>query len=205
MNKVLKILKELRGVAATSAELLEIFIVDRGTHYRRLRGIEFPRRKKRTDWNPEYEIRKREEEERHRFYALLTKLQKQGFIQKEEKKRLGKWNITAKGIKRIGELIAQIRRALPPKKKYAPQDANEWKIISFDIPERERRKRRWLRFVLKHLKFKQLQKSVWIGKTALPKDFLEDLHNLHMLNYIEILTITKSGSIKQIEETDTGR
>ncbi len=198
-GRVLKILEKLQNAALTTAELLDILILDRGTHYKRLRGIAIPKRKSRPAWNPEYEARRRVEEERQRFYSILTKLRRQKFIQRAERRRSAQWNITVKGLKHIEELRDAIRRAFPSKSKYASEAKNEWKIIIFDIPEREKNKREWLRSVLNHLGLKMLQKSVWTGKIGIPKDFLEDLHNLHMLDYVEIFAITKSGSIRQIE------
>ena len=196
---MLNILEKLQGAALTTSELLEIFVVDRDTHYKRMRGIPIPRRKRSRAWNPEYEARKREEQERHRFYSILTKLRKQKIIQKNRNKGITAWNITSKGLEHIGRLREAIRNAFPSKEKYEQKSASEWIIIIFDIPEKERRKRDWLRTVLKHLKLQKLQKSVWIGKISIPEEFLDDLDNLRILDYVEIFAITRGGSIRQIE------
>ena len=44
-----------------------------------------------------------------------------------------------------------------------------------------------------------LQKSVWIGKTILPEELLDDLERLNLLSYVEIFAITKTGTIKQLQ------
>ncbi len=59
-------------------------------------------------------------------------------------------------------------------------------LILFDIPEKERRKRDWLRAQLKLFGYKQVQKSAWIGPSNLPKDFFEYLDELHIRNKIKI-------------------
>lgn len=76
-------------------------------------------------------------------------------------------------------------------------DGNELKIIAFDIPEKFRRKRNWLRKTLAGFGFTMLQKSVWAGKAALLHEFIEDLDTLSLTPYIEILAVTKTGSLKK--------
>ena len=71
-------------------------------------------------------------------------------------------------------------------------------IVSFDVPEKEKRKRGWLRSTLKNLGFRMLQKSVWIGKVKIPEAYLEDLKRLRLLSYIEIFAISKRGTIRHI-------
>ena len=71
-------------------------------------------------------------------------------------------------------------------------------IVVFDVPEKERRKRDWLRSVLKRLELKMVQKSVWIGKVKIPKELLDDLFNLKLLDYVEIFEVSKSGSLRQL-------
>ena len=70
------------------------------------------------------------------------------------------------------------------------------KIVIFDIPEADRRKRFWLRSALKKLDFTMLQKSVWIGKTKLPQMFLDALRQEKLLSYVEIFEVSKKGSLK---------
>src|SRR3990167_838001 len=71
-------------------------------------------------------------------------------------------------------------------------------IVIFDIPERERRKRAWLRLALKNIGLKLIQRSVWMGKVKIPKEFLDDIRELHLVNFVEIFEITKSGSLNQV-------
>ena len=59
-------------------------------------------------------------------------------------------------------------------------------IIIFDIPEKERRKRDWLRSQLKLFDFEQIQKSVWLGPDRLPKEFFAYLEELGIRGNIKI-------------------
>ena len=58
-------------------------------------------------------------------------------------------------------------------------------IVAFDVPERKRSQRDWLRAELKILGFIQLQKSVWFGPAPLPKTFILAVRDIHLLQYIK--------------------
>ncbi len=62
-------------------------------------------------------------------------------------------------------------------------------IISFDIPERDRKIRRWLRNQLKIFNYKMLQQSLWIGPGPLPKEFLKRLDKLQIRKNIKTFNI----------------
>jgi len=66
-------------------------------------------------------------------------------------------------------------------------------IISFDIPEREKALRNWLRNQIKIFGYKKLQKSLWLGPGPLPKDFL---HRLQELNIKEKVKVFKISNLK---------
>lgn len=158
----------------------------------------------------EYELEKRaherkrrkinaqiEERLKQRYYSMLYKLKKDGLIQEkviQNKKfyiptKLGKFKLNK--MKKLYES----RLPLP---KYIARRSHTMAIIVFDIPEKERKKRDWLRCVLHNLGFRMLQKSVWIGMARVPKEFLDDLHKLRIAEYIEIFGISKTGTIEQI-------
>ena len=71
-------------------------------------------------------------------------------------------------------------------------------IVSFDVPERERRKRDWLRDALRNLGLRMVHKSVWIGKQKLPREFLADLARLRLTDFIEVFEVGKQGSLRHI-------
>lgn len=129
--------------------------------------------------------------ERQRFYSLLNKLKNQGFIKKKQSEDGSLWNITKRGFEKLG---------LINKKKKPEYDSikdNKVKIITFDIPERERWKRAWLREALSAQNFSMLHQSVWIGKNKIPEQFLEDLRDMNLIKYVHILEVNASGTVKE--------
>lgn len=133
------------------------------------------------------------------FQDLIYRLKKEGLIaydkNSENKKiirltALGKIAIRKNKLQKLDFL---------PLRKYKQEKDQTIKIIIFDIPERERRKRDWLRGTLLSLGFTMLQKSVWVGRSKIPEAFLRDLKTLEMLKYVEIFSIGKTGTLKKIE------
>jgi len=123
------------------------------------------------------------------FSTILSRLKKEGFIERTDSKRKAVWRITQKGLKYIKE--EKLRE--PAKIKSAADGIT--RIIAFDIPEKERKKRRWIREALLELDFRPLQKSVWIGMSPLPEDFFEDLDLLSLRRHIHLFSIDKKGTI----------
>ena len=58
-------------------------------------------------------------------------------------------------------------------------------VIVFDIPEKHKHKRNWLRLELANLGFGLLQKSVWFGPAPLPKTFIRALDELKLLRHLK--------------------
>ncbi|MDP3015157.1 MAG: hypothetical protein Q8N28_01965 [bacterium] len=136
------------------------------------------------------------EKEKHKFYSLLSKLKRQGFIKKNKKGGKVFWKITPLGEKRFEKLKNFLRF---PKFKHKKEKDDGINIITFDIPEKHKTKRDWLRHTLSSLDFIILQKSVWIGKNKIPEEFLKALAELDLMNFIHILKISKTGTIKELD------
>jgi hypothetical protein len=43
-----------------------------------------------------------------------------------------------------------------------------------------------------------IHQSVWVGKGEIPEDFVKDLGNLNILEFVEIFEISKTGSLNKI-------
>ena len=135
-----------------------------------------------------------QQKEKKRFYDILYKLQKENLIKKDKKEN--KICITKKGREKFKTQSYKKYKKHPS--CYAIEQGSVWTIVTFDIPEKQRTYRDWVRRVLQYLKFQMLQKSVWIGKTKIPASFVEDIYALKLQNSIEILEISKGGTLKQI-------
>ena len=62
-------------------------------------------------------------------------------------------------------------------------------MVLFDIPERKRKTRTWLRLQLKLWDFEMLQQSVWLGRGPLPKEFTNRLRMLNIQEGVKIFKI----------------
>jgi CRISPR/Cas system-associated endoribonuclease Cas2 len=80
-------------------------------------------------------------------------------------------------------------------KKYRTKRSNGINLIVFDIPEKKRIARDWLRVKLKEFGYKPIQQSVWLGKNGVSFEFISDLRNYEILDCIHILKICNKGSI----------
>ena len=193
-SSIKAVLENIEGGLETSAALLEMFLRAYPNSYRSMRGMEkryaFGNRRRK-------ETEKPTEKQKDYFYQTMSRLKKQGLIQKKADKRGAVWRITGRGSK----ILAEFRNKLPylsRSAKYESRKSDRLIIVIFDVPEKERRKRVWLRSVLQNLGFEMLQKSVWAGKKKIPEELLHDLRQRQMINYVQIFEINKTGTISQV-------
>lgn len=154
----------------------------------------------------EYNLRRRQnaravsrlrKEERKKYYNLIFRLRRDGLIR--EKKVFGKHlvAISEKGKRKLKAITPAFADRLPPP-AYLKRPGEATIIISFDVPEKYRRKRDWLRQALRRLGFSKLHQSVWGGKQKIPKDFLRDLRTLDLLHCVEIFSVTGKGTLRHV-------
>lgn len=124
------------------------------------------------------------------YYNLISKLNRDGFIAGKRKN----WFLTALGKNKLDKLRKQLGARIP-RKDYKIEKSDDLTIVSFDVPEKEKRKRNWLRDALISLNFSMLQKSVWIGKNKIPEELMNDIRKLKILNCIHIFSVNRTGSI----------
>lgn len=129
--------------------------------------------------------------QRRRVSEMLSRLKKQGLIGRVKTPTGFRFHLLEKGA----TYLEKSKTFHPP--NYHGEKGSTAKIVVYDIPEQERAKRRWLRLALLNLKFEMLQKSVWVGKGKLPKEFINDLVELKILQYVDILEVTKTGTIRK--------
>ncbi|MBI3459080.1 hypothetical protein HY061_02355 [Candidatus Azambacteria bacterium] len=134
----------------------------------------------------------RERQERSQFYNLLISLKRDGLIIPDSSGKKGVWSISKKGRMAFKEFEKQ------PQQRYLKNDSKEVVVVSYDIPEKNRFQRDWLRGILKFLGFKLLHQSVWIGKIEIPETLLIDIHKRKIATFIHIFTIGKEGSLTQV-------
>ncbi len=150
------------------------------------------------DWDDKKKLSVEEYQklQRQRFYNLLSYLQRRGLVEKKKigNQRLARWQITNNG-RSYFKNQEEKKTIKIPFIKYKREPSKSLKIVIFDIPEKERQKRYWLRQVLVNLDFQRLQKSVWIGKNKIPEELIYDLKNFGIFTYVEIFSISEIGTI----------
>jgi len=133
-------------------------------------------------------------ERKRRLEKFIYKMKRDGLIEKVGKNG-NKFKISKEGKLKLKHL----KDALP-ERYYELENKVNLAIISFDIPEKFRRKRDWLREVIRNLGFEMVHKSVWIGKRKIPKKMVLDLERLGILEFVEIFEISKTGTIEKIKK-----
>ncbi len=193
-----EILKVLKIAGRTTGFLLSIFLGGHSISYRKMKKKmlyptlpDFSDEKKHV-FNP---INSDKGKNRRKMYSLLYQLKKQGFIAKNVNDGKTFWDITVNGEKHLEKLMDKFSL---PRKNYKKEKNDGLTIVVFDIPEKDRHKRNWLRQALTLLEFNLLQKSVWIGKNKIPKTFLNDLADLNIIDNVHIFGVAKTGTVKDI-------
>jgi hypothetical protein len=72
----------------------------------------------------------------------------------------------------------------------APKDL----ILICDFPFSRRSERDWFRYQLKGFNYISIQKSVWIGPSPLPKDFLNYIKHIGLLDKLKMFKLAKPYS-----------
>ena len=121
------------------------------------------------------------------FAAILSQLKAQGLVRRVAKRGRGYWRLTPQGRETLDE-----RRA-----HAMPRPDGQRRLVCFDIPERDRPKRQWLRGELIACGYRQLQKSVWIGDIPLPREFIAALDALELRGRVHLLHIQSKGTLTE--------
>ncbi len=138
---------------------------------------------------------------RHRFEpnqkksvsTILSRLHKEGLVARDGVKKKSSWRITRKGKEHIRLSVSA--ESLPKGEYALPRKDGKARIVVFDIPERQRRKRDWLRMQLLACDFAPLQKSVWTGTRPLPVELIEEIDALDLGAYVHIMSIGEKGTL----------
>lgn len=73
-------------------------------------------------------------------------------------------------------------------KKDAPKNL----LLIYDIPEEKKKERDWFRRQLKTFDFVMIQRSVWVGPSPLPTDFLDYLKRIGLQKEFKTFKLVKS-------------
>jgi len=140
-------------------------------------------------WKRLLELSPEEKWTKTTFQSVLSRLKQQGLIECDSKKRV--YFLTEKGK----ELAGYIKDRYSILQK--PWD-RQIRIVIFDIPEKKRVYRDWLRSELSLLEFKPLQKSVYIGKYPLPQSLIEEIDRCNIAQNVFIFTVKEISREKEV-------
>jgi len=121
--------------------------------------------------------------------TMLWRLEKKGLVKKKEKQ----YRLTIQGLK-----IVNVIKKEGEMEKWD----GKWRMIMFDIPEKKRGERNWLRYQLMATDYKLLQKSVFIGKQPIREDVFNDLTERNLTRYIRMITVGEIDDDEILENFD---
>lgn len=124
------------------------------------------------------------------FRKYLFKLKSDGFILENSSKQI---YLSKKGKNKLTKFKNSFSLN---KDLYKKREGDRVVVVSYDIPIAFNRERNILRDMLQTLGFNLVHKSVWVGKVLLPEQFVTDLNKLGIIDYVEILEVTKNGTLK---------
>ena len=184
-----KVLEVLQCGAETTIGLLDAMTSGYSESYKKLKRYQREPFSFKSDWSKSYS-------ESQKFYSLLYYLKKQGLIEGKKDGRGSLWRIRPAGIEKLSNI--KKRKIFSVSSINYREEPDTLKIITFDIPTKDDRKRYWLRAVLKRIGSKMLQKSVWFGKKKIPESFMNDLRERGMIDYVHVLAVSKTGSLREL-------
>jgi DNA-binding transcriptional regulator PaaX len=102
---------------------------------------------------------------RNSLSGTLSYMRKNGLVENMN----DELQVTHRGQKYIKNKMDSLQQFYFKFDKEAPKNL----IVMFDIPETQKAEREWLRWHLKKFNYLMIQKSVWVGPSPLPKEFLD--------------------------------
>ncbi len=120
---------------------------------------------------------------RNSVRGTFYKLSKSGMI----KNRDGYIHVTEKGKNYIKNKKEPLRQFYFKFDKNAPKDL----LVMFDVPESKKIERDWLRWHLKKFNYVMIQKSVWVGPSPLPRDFMDYIKSIELKDSLQTFKLAK--------------
>ncbi len=119
--------------------------------------------------------------------ATMSSLVKEGFIED-----YGSLCVTLKGKKYISKKIDSLKQFNFKFNKNAPKNL----IVMFDVSESRKAEREWLRWHLKKFNYLMIQKSVWVGPSPLPKEFLDYIKSIELRDSLKTFKLARGYDFK---------
>ncbi len=114
---------------------------------------------------------------------------------KRESVRTTLWRLEKRGlVERLerGELKLSLAGSQFLKQKERPPEEpwdGKWRLITFDIPEKRRRERDWLRSALLNAGYSFIQRSVFLGKQPIPRAIFETIKERNLSGFVRLIIV----------------
>ncbi len=115
--------------------------------------------------------------------ATMSNLVKDGLVGESDEGLC----VTRRGRDYIRRKIDSLRQFDFMFEKNAPKNL----MLMFDVPEAKKAEREWLRWHLKKFKYTMIQKSVWVGPSPLPQEFLDYLEKIKLKDSVKTFKLAK--------------
>lgn len=115
--------------------------------------------------------------------STLDRLRRNGYIARDERG----YCLTSKGRK-----FYKNRLEFRNFTHEFPKDSPKNLLVMFDVPQERNSHRDWLRKQLKMFNYMMIQKSVWIGPSPLPKEFVAYIKEIGMKDNIRTFKLAKA-------------
>lgn len=113
-----------------------------------------------------------------------SSLKNRGYI----KEMNGNYFITYKGEEFLEKVVrVNFKKFTTEKTKNGPKDL----LVLYDVPQDQTSLRNWFRRELKIFHFVMIQRSVWVGPSPLPKEFVSYLKSVGLKDSIKTFKLTK--------------
>ena len=134
--------------------------------------------------------------DRQQFYRTLNYLKNQGLVIKRKEEMKSRWVLTRCGKEKMRQYKKSRQDPFSTARiAFAKTKGAGIAIISYDIPEKERRKRDWIRMCLVEMGCEKIQKSVWLAKGMIDENFIHALRERNLLGRVHIFAVTKQGTV----------
>jgi len=110
-----------------------------------------------------------------RFKQTLRTLEEKGVVYLSGEKV----KLTSQGKKLLAKIETEEINIIKPSKW-----DGIWRVVAFDIPEKLRKERDWLRESLRHWGFKKIQKSIWVFPYECKQEIATLSHYLRVAPYV---------------------
>lgn len=120
---------------------------------------------------------------RNSVNMALSRLEKKQYVTFEG----SSFKLTENGKRYIARRKARLQLFKSPFNKESSKNL----LVIFDIPEVRKAEREWFRFHLKKFNYIMIQRSVWVGPSPLPEEFISYLKYIKLLDCIKTFKLAR--------------